>query len=221
MKFKTKVLSRKYGGGGGGTQTVSTIPEWARPYLQDVGNQAQAQYRGGNLGQVAGASQLQQSAFRQGANIQGTTDLGINQMLAQQGRLTGMAASGGKEELMDATAYEAAKAKAGIDREAGAGGVLGSARTGLKTGAMEGEMLSRANQQVLQNKLAGEQALGQSIGGAQSLATGGASSLAALGDIQRDISQQGLDANWQALQRYASTIYGNPARQQTVAQGGK
>ena len=54
---------------------------------------------------------------------------------------------------------------------------------------------------------------------ASGIATGGASSLANLGNQQRGIDQQGLDATYQGLQRYASTIYGNPARQQ--ATGGK
>ena len=51
------------------------------------------------------------------------------------------------------------------------------------------------------------------------VATGGVSSMANLGNQQRGIDQQGLDATYQGLQRYASTIYGNPARQQ--ATGGK
>jgi len=74
---------------------------------------------------------------------------------------------------------------------------------------------------MIQNRMAAEQGLGQSVGGSAQLASGGASALANLGNQQRGIEQQQLDAPWQGLQRYASTIYGNPARQQTTASGGK
>ena len=74
---------------------------------------------------------------------------------------------------------------------------------------------------MFQNRLAAEQALQSGATTASNIATGGASSLAKLGSEQRGIEQQGLDADWQALQRYASTIYGNPSRQQTQVVGGK
>jgi hypothetical protein len=38
---------------------------------------------------------------------------------------------------------------------------------------------------------------------------------------ERGIEQEQIDAPWQALERYASTIYGNPARQQASGGGGK
>jgi len=113
---KQKTTRYKGGGGGGNTSTTSTIPEWAVPYLQRVGNEAESQYGSGNLSQVAGSNPLLQTAFGSGAQAIGDTTT--------------------------------------------------------------------------------------------------------LGSQARDIEQQTGDANWQALQRYASTIYGNPARQQTVATGG-
>jgi len=39
--------------------------------------------------------------------------------------------------------------------------------------------------------------------------------------MQQTIEQQQADAPWQALQRYASTVYGSPAKQQGVGSGGK
>jgi hypothetical protein len=72
---------------------------------------------------------------------------------------------------------------------------------------------------MFKNRLAAESALQSGAQTASGIASGGVSSIANLGNQQRGIDQQGLDATFQGLQRYASTIYGNPARQQ--ATGGK
>ena len=53
MKYR---LNKKYGGGGGTTVTNETIPAWARPYMEKVGQSAEAQYSAGNLGKVAAIS---------------------------------------------------------------------------------------------------------------------------------------------------------------------
>jgi hypothetical protein len=76
------------------------------------------------------------------------------------------------------------------------------------------------DQQNFQNRMIGEQGIGQNVAGQSQLAGNTASGLANLGNQQRTGVQQQLDSAFQALQRYASTAYGNPARQQTVA-GGK
>jgi hypothetical protein len=225
MKIKSKVLSKRYGGGGGGTttKTVESIPAWARPYIEKVGQTAEAKYAEGALGKVAGVSGIQQEAFKQAGAITGTTGQGISTLQGQQGRLADLAETGGRDALMESAAFQAAKARAGMDREAGASGTLGSAREAIKQGAMQAELTDRATQQAISNKMAAEQGIGQSVQAAQGLATGGASSLAQLGDIQRGISQQQLDTDWQALQRYASTVFGNPARQSATQEssGGK
>jgi hypothetical protein len=180
-------------------------------------------------------------------------------LVRQQQRLAELASTGGRDQLLESAAYQAAKNRAGITTQSGAAGTLGSARERLQTGAMEAELVDKATQQAIANRMAAEQGLGQSVqqgtatklsaeqglgqsvqqGTAtklsaeqglgqsaqarQGLATGGASSLAQLGDIQRGISQQQLDTDWQALQRYASTIYGNPSRQSATQEssGGK
>jgi hypothetical protein len=76
---------------------------------------------------------------------------------------------------------------------------------------------------MFQNRLAAESALGGSVAGATNVATGGANALSTLGGQQRTIEQQQADSDWQALNRYASTVYGTPAKQSAVAgaPGGK
>lgn len=71
----------------------------------------------------------------------------------------------------------------------------------------------------INSRLAAEQALQGGATAGSNIVNQGVGGLANLGNQQRGIDQQGLDATFQGLQRYASTIYGNPARQQ--ATGGK
>lgn len=213
------VIKRAKGGGGGGT--VENIPEEFKPYIEQVMTTAQGKYDEGALAQTAGRTASQDAAFGRGAEmISEAAVSGTDTLQKQQGRLADRAATGGRDELMQSAAYEAAKQKAGLDRQSGAGGTLGSARGAIASNAMEGEMLSRANQQVFSNQMNAEGALGQSAGAQQKMAESASATLAGLGGQERAINQEGLDQDWTALQRYASTIYGNPSRQQATS-GGK
>mgnify|MGYP000409467497 FL=1 len=121
---------------------------------------------------------------------------------------------------------DAQKKVAGLSTGFGQAGTLGSARQAVMQGAQNAETTGQLAKvdadyetQMFKNRLAAEQALQGTAQTAAGVATGGVSSMANLGNQQRGIDQQGLDATYQGLQRYASTIYGNPARQQ--ATGGK
>jgi len=230
MKFKKVKCTKQYGGGGSGS-TSSTIPDWAVPYIKNVGNQAEGLYGAGDLGRVAGATGNQSNAFQGGASaIRSAGGQGLDALGAQQSRLSGLASAPSAETLAAKKAdvlYEAQKGVAGLNTGFGGTGTLGSARQAVMQGAQNADTTgklaavdSQYEQAMFQNRLAAEGALGQSVGGSANLATGTASSLANLGAQERDINQQTADSGWQGLQRYASTIYGNPARQQTV-QGGK
>jgi hypothetical protein len=222
MKLKVNVTSKRFGGGGGGkTETVETIPVEFRPYLHDVANLAKTNLQSGALSRVAGASDIQQQAFGMSPNIGGIAAVNESLMRESQERMRGLAKTGGRDALMESAAYNAAKQRAGMDREAGAAGTLGSARAGLAQAAMEAELADKATQQSIENRMKAEQGIGAAADLSQRSVTGAASSLAQLGDIQRGVEQQGLDADWQAQQRFASTIFGNPIRQQAVQTGGK
>jgi hypothetical protein len=232
MKFNKRGSLKKNYGGGGGSQTVSSIPAWAEPYLKNVGNAAESAYGGGELGKVAGASQLQQQAFGAGAGgINQATQMGLQTLQDQNARLSGMAAMPSAATLAaqkDAIVQSAQQKVAGLNTNFGGAGTLGSARQAVMQGAQNaattGELAkvdADYEAKMFQNKLAAEQAIQQGASTASNIAGSGASGLAKLGSEQRGIDQQGLDATWQGLQRYASTIYGNPARQQSVPSGGK
>ena len=215
---------------GGGSSTSSSIPEWAQPYLENVGRQAEGLYASGDLGQVAGASALQNAAFGPGANaMMSTAGQGLDTLQAQQGRLSEMATSGGYDTkaLKDKAILEAGQRTAQLGTAYGASGTLGSARQMVHQGAQDAATAAEfatidrdAAQQMFNNRMAAESGIGQSVGASSQIAGNTASGLANLGNQQRGINQQELDSGWQGLQRYASTIYGNPARQTTTS-GGK
>ncbi len=212
-------ITKRYGGGGG-TQTVETIPEWAKPYMEKVGQAANTQYEAGNLGKVAGVTKNQQTAFDMGSTIASTGKEALGSLSDQQARLTEMAKTGGAAELQDALKLDVGMSSANLGNQFGSSGALGSARHALAEKTSEDAAKAKFAQQVIANKSAAEQALGTSVGQSTSTAGKTASDLANLGAQERGIEQQIADKDWQALQRYSSAVYGNPARQQATS-GGK
>jgi hypothetical protein len=217
MKYN---LVKKYGGGGGKPETVETIPEWARPAIERVQAEAGSLYNAGNLDNVAGATSNQRTAFDMGSTIADTGKTGLTTLAEQQARLEEMAATGGAAELQDALKLDVGMSSADLGNRFGSGGVLGSARHAIAEKTAEDAAKTKFAQQVITNKGNAETALGTSVGQGVSTAGTTTSNLAKLGAEERGINQQVADAPYQALQRYASTVYGNPARQQAV-QGGK
>jgi hypothetical protein len=126
--------------------------------------------------------------------------------------------------------HDAEKATAGINSNFGQNGALGSARNAVMQGAQNADTTGKLAQvnadyenKMFQNRLAAEGAIDSSVNQSGALANSTASGLANLGGQERGINQSQLDAGWQGLQRYASTVYGNPARQTTTqtSSGGK
>src|SRR5690606_35411004 len=216
--MKTKKDRVLYKGGGGTTQT---IPDWAVPYLEAVGRTAEQAYGRGDLGNVAGSNPLIQAASQSGGvAIADRANLGYSQLDDQASRLTDAATSGGYDTsaLKDAAITEAGVRTADLGRQYGAAGTLGSARQQVHQAAQDAATAAQfasidqqAAQQNFQNRMAAESALGQNIAGGSGLAINTAQALSNLGAQGRQIEQETGDAAWQALQRYATTIYGNPA----------
>ncbi len=231
MLFKKIKVTKRYKGGGAPAPTES-IPAWAVPYMKAVGDEASGLYQGGELDNVAGVSDLQAKAFSTGAaGIEQATTGGLSALQAQQDRLTNLAQAPSAEVLAATKAgivNDAQGRVAGLNTNFGQAGTLGSARQAVMQGAQNAETVgalakvdSDYENKMFQNRLSAEQAIGGNVGAAGDLASSGASGLANLGGQQRTIDQQQQDAAYQGLQRYASTIYGNPARQQASGGGGK
>jgi hypothetical protein len=229
MKYKINgSIKKNYGGSSG--STVSSIPDWAQPYLKNVGDAAETGYRSGDLGKVAGASKLQRDAFGSGADLLNKTTAGaVSSLEDQNKRLTNLASTPSAEVLAAQKAgvlQDAQKRISGLNTGFGSAGTLGSARQAVMQGAQNAETTGQLakvdadyESNMFKNRLAAEQAIQSGAQTAAGVAGSGVSGIANLGNQQRGIDQQTLDAGWQGLQRYASTIYGNPARQQ--ATGGK
>jgi len=224
-------LIKKRSGGGGSTQTVQSIPEWMRPSIQKVTDQAESMYDSGELDNVVGPSNLQELAFGSAAEAVGNAGArGLDTLQAQQDRLSNMATTPSAETLAaqkEGIVLNAQKKIAGMDTQFGQTGTLGSARQAVLQGAQNaattGELAkvdADYENKMFQNRLEAERALGGSVGASGSMASGTANTLANLGGQERGIEQAQADAGWQGLQRYASTVFGNPARQSAVS-GGK
>jgi hypothetical protein len=234
-KFKRVTFTKLYGGGGGGGQTTTSvnIPPELMPYLVNANQNAQGAYTSGDLSKVAGTTDNQQIAFGAGGQAIATTGgRGLDVLDDQQERLSTMAMQPTKEQADAAKAeilYNAQKGVAGLNTQFGANGTLGSARQAVLQGAQNADTVGKIAQvdadyenKMFDNRLKAESALGQSVSGSSNLANTTASGLAALGAQERTVDQSQLDSTWQGLQRYASTVYGNPARQTTSqAAGGK
>lgn len=218
-------------GGGGGSKTTESIPEWMRPYIEGAMKEAGDLYDTGQLDNVAGANPLLQAALGSGAQqIAGTTGMGIESLEAQRERLEQTASQGAYNTgaLKDAAILEAGMKTANLGKNYGASGTLGSARQAVEQGANDAATAAQfakidqdAAQQSFANKMTAEGAIGQNVNATAGLATSSAQGFQNLGNTARDIEQQQVDAPWQALQRYASTVFANPTRQQTTASGGK
>jgi len=218
-----KIVKRYGGGGGGGTTTTVTqnIPEEFRPALRRAQERAEEAYLGGKLDNVAGVSNLQEKAFGMGDTIQQVGQSGLTTLQQQNARLTDMANTGGANELQAALDLDVGMGAAKIGQDYGASGTLGSYRQNLASATAEDATKAKFAQQVISNKGAAEAAIGANVGAQGSVTSGTASKLSDLGGQQRNIQQQIEDKDYQALQRYASTVYGNPARQSaTTSQSG-
>jgi len=221
-QWKINSLIKRYKGGGSTTTVTESIPEWARPAIQDVQAEAKSKYEAGQLGQVAGLSTNQVSAFDMGEDIKEVGARGLGTLQDQSGRLTEMAKTGGADELKAALDLDVGMGNAKIGQDYGASGTLGSYRQNLASASAEDATKAKFAQQIIQNKGAAETALGSNVGAQGSLTSGTASKLADLGNQERSVTQQLSDKDKMALESYAATVYGSPARQSaTTTPGGK
>jgi len=242
-------IKRNYGGGGSSTtssipdwaqpylEKVGTAAQdkYGSGDLSKVAEASNLQKKAFGIG----ADSIIDAAGVARTGITNATTAGFNTMLNQGKRLEGLAGTGGynTKALKDAAILEAGMDTAKLGREYGAGGTLASGRQAVMQGAQNASTAAKfseidrnAAQQTFLNKMAAEKGLAESTMGGTSMVNAGAKSLtdiignatgqvANLGNQERGIEQQKLDSTWQGLQRYASTIYGNPARQS--ATGGK
>jgi len=222
-------------GGGGGTTTVQQVPDWARPYIEGAMGQATEQYTAGNFSKVAGTNPLLDKAFGQGADLVSTAaEGGVNALRDSTLRLKQLAEQGsgftGGETLKEGAVTRAGAKLADISNQFGNAGTLGSARQAIANEAVKTNLaatFANIDKDIAEKnaaiKMQAESGISNASNVGYNLASGNVNTLAALGGQERSIEQQQLDAPYQAVSRFASTVYGSPAKQSAVAgaPGGK
>jgi len=227
MKLK---LIKRYKGGDSSITKVDSIPDWMRPSIEKATSAAGTAYDTGVLDNVVGPSNLQTKAFGSAADAVSATGAdSLSTLKDQQTRLSTMATAPSADILAaqkQGIILDAQKKVAGMDTQFGQTGTLGSARQAVLQGAQNaattGELAkvdADYENKMFQNRLEAEKVLGGSVGSSGAAASGTAKTLADLGGQERNINQAQADASWQGLQRYASTVFGNPARQSAVNTG--
>jgi hypothetical protein len=222
MKYNLNKIIKCYGGssGGGGGTTPKYSPA-QEAFIAKASAAANAAYDSGALSQVAGTNPNLDWAFGTGADtIKNTAATSLGRLTGQQDRLTGTATTGGRPELERALDLNLRKISSGASLAGGGTGMLGSARGMLAETVARGDTIASNEQAILDNKLKAEAGLGSSVNMSNTVASGSAAAVGALGDKARSIEQQQKDATWQGVQRLASTMYGAPTTQQQSS-GGK
>jgi len=221
MKYKVGKIIKCYGGGGGENKTTPKYSPAQEAFIAKASAEANAAYDRGDLSKVAGTNTNLDWAFGTGADtIKNTASSGLDRLTGQQDRFTNLATTGGRPELESALDLNLRKVGSNASLASGGAGMLGSARGLLAENVARGDTIASHEQAILENKLKGDAGLGSSINASTNLANTSAAAVGALGDKQRSIKQQELDAGWQGVQRLASTMYGAPTTQQQSS-GGK
>ena len=226
MKFllnKQNILNMNNGGlyeplefhkGGGGSQTTTsstkTDPrlEQAAVDLLDSGRSAFLGPEGGEseLGRVAGASGLQDTAFRAAGGAFGRAQ-------ADAGTIRGLANQGYAGSSADLATQAASNQAYG---QAGATGNLGGSRNAIN----QGQIAAAGQAQYDQNRVG-------LFGQANQLEAGALGQLGQVGSAQRGIAQEQADSKAKALQQYSNVFagaqggFGKEQTSTSPKQGGK
>jgi len=201
---------------GGGAETVETLPDWMKPYIEGGMSSVQDAFNSGDLSQVAGLTNEQNAGFD-----------ALTGGAAMQDKMAGLAAgiAGGggatdTEALKNAAAYRAQVGRKGEGATMGTLSNVGGGRDGVRDSVFDAEMAAQfagIDYDAMRGDQARQDAARQE---AMTGATAGGTTLAEVGGLKQEQQQSELDANYQGLERMAALFgIGNNANQQ--ATGGK
>ena len=221
-----------FGGGGGGVETVSTIPQEFIPPLKESIEAASAGYKAGDYGKVAGLTDQQQQGFGDilGATA-GQADTALKSAAARD-VLGGFAAGAGglnTQGLRDKAVHDAKAAFAPTASQFAQTGNIGGGRQALAQGEASSQ-LARALADIDYREQ--DRVQSQQIGAAQQVIGAGqdiqgqyvtpGQTRAEVGSALQEQSQREADAAYQAVQRLGGVLTGTPIpQQQAVQKGGK
>lgn len=209
------------GGGttGSSSSTSSSKLEVDKAYQPDIAQamgSLRSQYEDGSLGRVAGASDLQTEAFDAAS---GSAETGLGAIREAQGGYrdamsgTGMFSAASTDDLEKAAVAQGQKAM-GVQSDAFANsGSVGGARSAIAAGDQQSQ-LSAALAKIKYDQLNkqretsmwGASGLEASGGNEANVLTNNIQNLASLGDLQRGITQEELDADAKGLESYITGI---------------
>ena len=175
-----------------------------------------SQYEDGSLGQVAGVSGLQQEAFDAAS---GSADTGLDAIRTAQGGYTdalegtGRFSSTSTDDLERAAIDQAAKERGGMNDSFAASGAMGGSRQAIAAGSQDAQLtgaLAKIKYDQLnkdrETAMWGADSLTQSGVTEAQTKTSNIQNLAELGDYQRGIDQEELDADAKGLESYITGI---------------
>ena len=225
--------------GGGGSQqapqTVDTIPDWYRPFIESAATSAKDFYESGGLSKVEGMNENQLGAITslEGAAEKAGDQYGLGgagqDVMRAQAEGTGAFSSQSTEALRAKAIRDAQGAFADTGAQLASSGQIGGARAGLMSQERDAN-LSAALAGIDYDAQAADRAsrsqgasnLLSSTTGMTDLAGKGADYLGSAGSTQQEQAQREADAGYQGLSRFASLLSGTPQPgQQAVQSGGK
>jgi hypothetical protein len=219
---------------GGDGDTIESIPDWYKPYIEKAAGQAGAAYDSGALGTVAGLNTQQQQgidALSGAANEamgQYTSANEATDVLKKAAAGEGIYGAGATQGLKNSAIRDAQKAFAPMGASLASSGQIGGARAGLLAGERDANLasaLAGIDYQDLSDRRglttgAAQQIIGNT-GAMQQAAGAGANYQGQAGQMLQEQSQRELDATYQGLQRLGSLLSGAPVPSQTQKSGGK
>jgi len=201
---------------GGGPETVETLPDWMRPYIEQGMSTVQSAYGSGDLSNVAGLTADQTAGFdalRGGAQTQqDMVDLATG--IAGGGEMTDTSA------MKDAAAYRMAVSRKGEGYTGGGLSNVGGGRGAVQDAVKDAELQAAYAQMDYDALQADRARMDSARQEAMAGATAGGTTLSELGAAQQEQNQAEMDATYQGLQRMAE-LYGIGGGAQQQATGGK
>lgn len=222
------------GGGGGDTQTVESIPDWYRPFVEKAAGGAMDAYEGGDLSKVVGMNDLQKGAIEgyedAASKAGGQYDAGLagQDVMRDQAMGTGAFSPASTEALRTKAIRDAQGAFAPVGAQLASQGQVGGARAGLMAQERDANLAGalagidyEAQQADRTSRSAGAGNLLSSAGTMTDMAGKGADYLGTAGSALQDQSQREADATYQGLQRLGGLLSGAPQPSQQAVSGGK
>jgi hypothetical protein len=220
--------------GGGGSETVESIPDWYKPFIEKAAGEASAAYSEGDLGKVAGLNPAQNlgiDALTQAGNLasnQYNTGVTGQDVFMEQAQGTGAFSPTSTEALRTKAIRDAQGAFAPVGAQLAASNQIGGARAGLLNQERDANLASalagldyEAAQADKASRAAGAQNLLGSSGQLSKQAGDAAGYLGQAGSTLQEQQQREMDASYQGLSRLGSLLSGAPVPQQQQVSGGK